>query len=112
MSFVGVADIDAADALAGTELRVPRGRLAALPEGSFYRHDLVGCQVETAGGLVLGPVSTVEGEAVGSRLVVDTAAGAVLVPLAAPICTTIDIARKRIVIDPPDGLIELNQVGS
>ncbi len=44
----------------------------------------------------------------GSRLVVDGSNGEVLIPLAAEICTTIDPASKRIVIDPPEGLVEAN----
>ena len=45
----------------------------------------------------------------GSRLVVETTGGEVLVPLAREICTIVDPAAKRIVIDPPDGLLDLNQ---
>ena len=107
--FDGIGDVDAADALAGAELRIPRGRLAALPDGSFYRHDLVGCRVETVTGAAVGVVAEVEGDAAGSRLVVGTPTGPVLVPLAAAICTEIDVAGKRILIDPPDGLLELNR---
>ena len=49
----------------------------------------------------------------GSRLVVTAEGGGeVLVPLAAAICTAIDPAAKRIVIDPPEGLLELNTKAS
>jgi 16S rRNA processing protein RimM len=74
----------------------------------FYRHDLVGCDVETRAGEQVGIVKEVEGTMRGSRLVVETALGDVLVPLAVEICTTIDPLGRRIVIDPPDGLLELN----
>jgi 16S rRNA processing protein RimM len=104
----GVQDMNAAGSLAGLELRVPVESLAALPAGTFYRHDLVGCRVETPGGRHVGVVSEVEGTIGGSRLVVQTPGGEVLVPLAAEICTTIDPAGRRIVIDPPAGLLELN----
>ena len=104
----GVADMNAASRLAGLELRIPADRLAELPAGSYYRHDLVGCRIETSGGQLVGTVKAVEGDAAGSRLVVDTPGGEVLVPLAVEICTTIDTAGKRIVIEPPAGLLELN----
>jgi 16S rRNA processing protein RimM len=104
----GVEDMNAATRLAGLELRIPADRLASLPEGSYYRHDLVGCRVERETGELLGTVKAVEGDAGGSRLVVKTAAGDVLVPLAVEICRTIDTAGKRIVIEPPPGLLELN----
>jgi 16S rRNA processing protein RimM len=104
----GVETMDDAEALAGRELRVPLDRLARLPSGTFYRHDLVGCRVETTGGEAIGTVTDVEGTLAGSRLVVAGAAGELLIPLATAICTTIDPSAKRIVVDPPEGLLELN----
>jgi 16S rRNA processing protein RimM len=105
----GVDDMNAASALAGAELRVPADRLVPLPKGTFYRHDLIGCAVETDAGRHIGVVGDVEGTLTGSRLVVKTASGEALVPLAAEICTTIDPAGKRIVIKPPEGLLEVNK---
>jgi 16S rRNA processing protein RimM len=105
----GVDDMNAATSLAGAELRVPRESLAPLPAGTFYRHDLIGCSVETAGGERVGIVTDVEGTMAGSRLVVETPAGEVLVPLAVEICPRIDPAARRIVIDPPAGLLDLNR---
>jgi 16S rRNA processing protein RimM len=105
----GIGSITAAEALAGLELRVPLAELAALPAGSFYRHDLVGCAVELVSGELLGRVSRVEGDSVGSRLVVATSEGDVLVPLAAHICVTVDPGARKIVIDPPEGLLEANR---
>jgi 16S rRNA processing protein RimM len=104
----GIETMTDAEALAGLELRVPIDRLAALPPDTFYRHDLVGCGVETTDGSVVGRVTDVEGAIGGSRLVVDGAAGEVLIPLVADICTLIDPAGKRIVIDPPEGLLDAN----
>jgi len=107
----GVETMNDAGTLAGRELRVPVERLAALPADTFYRHDLVGCVVETRDGTRIGPVTDVEGSMTGSRLVVDGAAGEVLIPLVAAICTVVDPGAKRIVIDPPAGLIEANEGG-
>jgi 16S rRNA processing protein RimM len=108
LGLSGVEDMNGAAALAGVELRVPREWLAELPEGTFYRHDLVGCAVETTAGQTIGLVSDVEGPFGSSRLVVTTAGGDVLVPLVAAICTTVDPVHKRIVVAPPEGLLELN----
>jgi 16S rRNA processing protein RimM len=104
----GIETMNDAETLAGCELRVPRAQLAPLPGGMFYRHDLMGCRVETRDGAPVGVVSDVEGTLGGSRLVVDATGGEVLIPLATEICTTIDVARKRIVVEPPEGLLELN----
>ena len=81
---------------------------AAQKCGDVARSQVCGCDVETAAGELIGVVKDVEGTMRGSRLVVDTGRGDVLVPLALEICTTIDPPRRRIVIEPPDGLLELN----
>jgi 16S rRNA processing protein RimM len=108
IGIAGVETMNDAETLAGLELRVPVDRLAALPAGTFYRHDLVGCRVEMRDGRPVGVVREVEGTLAGSRLVVDGPGGEVLIPLVAAIVTQVDPAAKRIVIDPPEGLIEAN----
>jgi 16S rRNA processing protein RimM len=110
VAVAGIDGIDAAAVLAGLDLRVPAEWLLPLPPGTFYRHDLVGCRVETAGGLAVGIVKEVEGTAAASRLVVASGDQDILIPLASEICTAIDADGKRIVIEPPDGLLELNLV--
>jgi 16S rRNA processing protein RimM len=108
----GIGTMNEADALAHAELRVPPDALHVLPAGSFYRHDLVGCTVRTTGGCEIGRVTGVEGPACGSRLVVDGSRGEVLVPMAREICVGIDLAARTIVIEAPDGLLDLNAPGS
>lgn len=108
----GVDDMNAAQRLAGLELRVPAAALAALPPDTFYRHDLVGCQVETVDGTAVGPVVRVEGTLGDSRLVVESPRGEILIPLVQAICPAIEPARKRIVIAPPEGLLELNETAA
>jgi len=69
----------------------------------------VGCRVETSGGLAVGIVKEVEGTLAASRLVVASGDREILIPLASEICTAIDAGTKRIVIEPPEGLLELNR---
>jgi 16S rRNA processing protein RimM len=109
IAIEGVVTMNDAEAMAGVELRVSVDELERLPEGTYYRHDLVGCRVETAGGEVVGPVDKVEGDLGASWLVVKAPDGEVLIPLAQAICVVIDIAARRIVVDPPQGLLEVNR---
>jgi 16S rRNA processing protein RimM len=106
---VGVESVEAATALVAADLLIPLTELAPLPPGTYYRHDLVGCRVETVGGRTIGLVADVEGEFDGVRLVVRSADGVRLVPLAAEICLEIDLAAKRVVVKPPEGLLDLNE---
>jgi 16S rRNA processing protein RimM len=109
VALEGVETMNDAEAMAGVELRVPVAELAPLPGWMFYRHDLVGCRVETTGGTVVGEVTSVDGELETSRLVVAASGGDVLIPLARAICVDIDVAARRVVVDPPEGLLELNR---
>jgi 16S rRNA processing protein RimM len=108
VAVAGFEGIDAAQPLAGLELRIPAERLVQLPDGMIYHHDLVGCRVETSAGQLIGIVRDVDGTAEVSRLVVAAGDDEILIPFASEICTTIDAAGKRIVIEPPSGLLELN----
>lgn len=103
----GVETMNDAEALRGAELRVPEQDLHPLPEGRYYRHQLLDCEVVTVEGRLVGVVEGFDG-ADADRLAVRGPAGEVLVPLVEPIVVAIDIAARRIVIDPPEGLLELN----
>jgi 16S rRNA processing protein RimM len=108
VAVAGFDGIEAALPLAGLELRIPAERLVPLPAGMIYHHDLVGCRVETSAGQLVGIVKDVDGTAGVSRLVVASGDDEILIPFASEICTTIDAPGKRIVIEPPEGLLELN----
>ena len=103
--FDGIETMNDAEALAGAELWLPESSLEPLPDGTFYRHDLVGCEVRAVDGRVLGRVTGVEGSIDRSYLVVDEY---MLIPMVDGICITVDIAGRRVTIDPPDGLLDLN----
>lgn len=108
IGLAGIDTMDAAEALAGAELRIDPDTLQPLPSGSFYHHDLIGCSVQTPGGRLIGQVTGVEGSAAGSRLVVESSAGEILIPLAEDICVKVDVAGRTIVVEPPEGLLDLN----
>ena len=105
----GFTRVEDVERLAGLELRVPEHELQRLAEHTYYQHQLVGCAVETTHGERVGNVERVDGGIGGSLLVVNGDRGEVLVPLTQAICVEIDVGAKRIRIDPPEGLLELNQ---
>ena len=109
VGFDGIETMTQAEEFLGLELRVPATELVLLPEGTYYRHDLIGCNVQLLDGLVIGEVIQVEGSSEGSRLVVSTGSEELLVPLVNHICVKIEPKAGVIVIDPPSGLLELNK---
>ena len=110
IGFEGLLSVEAVERLAGLELRIPEASLQPLAPGRYYEHQLVGCVVEEAAGAGVGTVVRVESGAGGSRLVVQGLRGEILIPFAVEICIEVDLGRKRIRIDPPEGLLELNEV--
>ena len=109
LGFDRVASIDDAERLAGVELRVPESNLKPLPADVFYEHELVGCEVTTVDGKSVGMVTEVQGTAGANRLIIGGGDGEVDVPLADSICVRIDTTGRTIVVDPPEGLLDLNR---
>ena len=105
VALAGVETMTEAEALAGSEVWIAEAELAPLPERTYYRHDLVGCEVYDLTGASVGRVTAVEGSIDRSYLVVDEH---MLIPLVGGIVTAVDIVGKRVTIDPPEGLIDLN----
>jgi 16S rRNA processing protein RimM len=104
--FAGIDTMNEAETLAGANVWLREADVGPLPAGTFYRHDLVGCDVLDTHGACIGKVTGVEGSLDRSYLVVDEHT---LIPLVGDICVAVDIAARRVTIDPPEGLIELNQ---
>lgn len=104
----GVTTREAAEALNGTELFVPRDKLSAdEDEDEFLHADLIGCHVAGPDGAVLGTVTGVENYGAGDLLDIKTPDGRfVLMPFTKAFAPRIDIATRRIEAEPPLGLFE------
>lgn len=106
--FAGVADREAAVALRGTDLQVPASSRPPLDDpDDFYDTDLVGLAASTVDGVPLGPVRDVVHSPAADYLVVEVGGRDRLVPFVAAVVPTVDVAGGRVVIDPPEGLLEL-----
>ncbi len=104
----GVASKEAADALRGVRLFVPRERLPALPDDEFYHADLIGLEVVDTGGIVLGNVQAVLNHGSTDLLEVRRSGdgSTVLLPFTRAAVPTVDLSAGRIVADPPEGLFD------
>ena len=109
VALEGVTSMNEAETLRGIELKVPADARHPLEAGAYYVHDLEGCTVVTSSGVSVGRVAGVQfGSGAPLLQIVDERGGEVLVPMVEGICREIDPDGKRIVIDPPAGLIGLN----
>lgn len=103
----GFADRDAAQALKGLRLYVPRSALPEPEANEFYHRDLIGLRAELTDGTVLGEVTALQNYGAGDILEVLGGEGPpLLVPFTGEVVPVVDIEGGRIVIDPPAGLLE------
>ena len=109
LKLVGIDTVEAAGALAGAWVEVARSEAVELPEGSYYDHDLVGCTVVDTHGRELGRIKDVLRLAGNHQLVVEHEGEEYWIPARAELCTEISLEARRVVVDLPEGLIDLNR---
>jgi 16S rRNA processing protein RimM len=106
--FAGFNTVDEARELVNYDLAVPAEDRIELPHDSFYEWELAGCCVETADGSSIGEVTGVmRTGGVEILKVVEETGRERLVPMAGDIVIDVDIEKKLIRIDPPEGLLDL-----
>jgi len=100
-------DVETAKELVGFEFAVPESERVPLPADHFYDWELEGCTVR-AGSESIGTVKSVMKTGGTEILVVANESGHErLIPLVDSIVVEVDTAGKMIVIDPPEGLLDL-----
>jgi 16S rRNA processing protein RimM len=108
--FRGVDSISGAELLSGAEVRVPIAQRVSLEEGEFFQDDLIGCEViDRPTGRLLGSVTAWDDGGGSGLLVVGSGDGALLIPFARSICVEIDPVARRIAVELPEGLKDLNR---
>ena len=106
LKFQGVDSIDAAEEWRNAEICVAESEAVELESDQFYDWQLAGCEVKTVTGEAIGNVREVMRTGGTENLVVAGETRDFLIPFAETICVEVDIAGKRIVVDPPEGLLE------
>ena len=105
--FRGIDTISDAEGLYGREVCIPASQRTTLDVGEYFQSDLVGCEVvDRRTGESIGRVTAWDDGGGTGLLVVD---GNLLVPFARSICVEIDPAAKRIAVELPEGLKDLNR---
>lgn len=108
LAIEGVASREAAEELRNTELHVAVAELPALEDPDvFYDHQLVGLAARLPDGTELGTVDAVRHEGGDLLVVRRVGGGQLLVPFVTAIVPTVDLAGGTLVVDPPEGLLDL-----
>ena len=108
LKFAGVDSISAADRFRGSDLWIPFDSRGKLQDGEYFRSDLVGCSViDALDGSILGIVGGWQQYGGPLLLEVSIAGREVLIPFVEPICSKVNLEGRTIVVELPEGLVQL-----
>jgi 16S rRNA processing protein RimM len=108
LKFAGYDDIESAKSLIGFDFALPEAERIKLSENEYYDWELEGCSVAIQDGPRLGTVRGLLRTGGVELLVVhDESEREHLIPMVQSIVVKIDMSRKEVLIDPPEGLLDL-----
>ena len=107
VAFEGILDRNEAERWRERYMLAPVQELDPLDDGEVYLHDLPGLQVVlAASGQLIGEVTDVYELPQGVMLDVRRQKGSVLIPFRSEVVKQLDLPARRLLIDPPEGLLE------
>ena len=118
MKFAGIDSIEDAEKIIGAELRIPESEIPAAEQGSFYTFHLRGCRVYAIDGNdggdgssdeYIGDVTDIVDGGGTQLLQIGSGKEETLIPFAESIVKKVDLAARRIDVELPMGLRELNK---
>ncbi|MBN1540831.1 16S rRNA processing protein RimM [candidate division KSB1 bacterium] len=104
--FKGIDTRTAAETLRGATIEIPGSKVLPLPEGKYYYFELIGLQVVTQDGELVGTIKDIVSYPANDVYVVATGERDILVPDSPDIIREIDVRNRRLVIHPMPGLLD------
>ena len=104
-----VDSIEAAQRLQGQPVEIHRSQVHPLPEGQYYHFQIIGLEVWTTGGELVGNITEILSANSNDNYVVRGAKGEILIPAIDDVVKSIDMDKGCLVIKPMEGLLSLNQ---
>ena len=108
VKLAGSATMSDAEALVGRLVTIPRESVRPLPPDRYYAFDLVGCAVETPDGESLGTITEIVSGPEHDYWTVQRGDRRWSLPAVAALVERVDLAARRVVARPPEGLVELD----
>lgn len=109
VKFHGIDGISEAEKYIGAEVKIPTDDLPEPEKGFYYTFQLKGCRVFAADGDYIGIITDVLGSGGTEILKVDREDEETLIPFAESYLKSIDLDQRRIEVDLPEGLRDLNK---
>lgn len=104
-----VDGIEAARQLRGQSVEIHQSQVYSLPEGQYYQFQLIGLEVWTTRGELLGKITEVLSAQSNDNYIVKGERGDILIPAIEDVVKSIDLDQGRITIEAIPGLLSLNQ---
>jgi 16S rRNA processing protein RimM len=105
----GIESINDAETLRNAIVLIEPQNAVRLPENEFYIHDLIGCEVVTSQGRVLGPLTTVLQNPANDVYVIGAGKSEILLPAIRDVVVNVDLENRRITVNPTPGLLPEEQ---
>ena len=107
LKLAGYDDVETAKELVGFEFAVPESERVPLPSDYYYDWELEGCTVKVGSESIGTVQSVIRTGGTEILAIADERGKESLIPLVDSIVVEIDAAAKTIVVDPPEGLLDL-----
>ena len=104
-----IDSIEDAEKLRGQLVEIHHSQLHPLPEGQYYHFQLIGLEVWTTQGELLGNITEILSMPGNDNYVVSGAKGEILIPAIEDVIKSIDLNKGCLVIEPIEGLLNLNR---
>ena len=106
LKLATIDSVEAAQALSGRFLEVPLSKLHPLPADEYYRFQLIGLDVLTTGGELLGQIAKILPTGSNDVYVVPTEGGELLIPAIDDVVKSVDLGKACMVIEVIEGLLD------
>jgi len=105
IKLISIDSIEQAQRLRGQAIEIHHSQLQPLPEGQYYYFQLIGLEVQTTQGELLGKITEILTVESNDIYVVSGNNGEILIPAIDDVVKSIDLDKGRIIIEPIEGLI-------
>jgi 16S rRNA processing protein RimM len=107
LKFLGIDSMNDAERLRNSDICVNESEAVELEPDEYFDWELEGCSIEDVSGASIGTVTALMRTGGPELLVVRDGNDEYLIPFVEAICVSVDVQNKKIVIDPPEGLLEM-----
>lgn len=112
VKFNFIDSFEDAERLRGQPIEIHYSQLKSLPEGEYYHFELIGLEVLTTEGELLGKITEILSAKSNDNYIVTGARGQLLIPAIDDVVKSVDLNRGQVIIEPIAGLLNLNETAS